>query len=63
MPAAAHGLPVPTRSGVLLHRGDVAFLFMVNGELEEIPEVVRVGEQEKDPVGYTHDWERGRWQL
>lgn len=45
LPAPTHALSIPSRSWVLLLRGDIPFLFVEKVELEKSPELVRVCEQ------------------
>lgn len=55
MPAPAHRLAVPPASRMLAWAGQVAVFVVVEPELDEGPELLRVSEREDDPVFCAHD--------
>jgi hypothetical protein len=58
LPAASHGLSVPSRGRMLLQRGNVAFLLMVEPELHESLEFDGVENEQGEKGEDAHDEEK-----
>jgi len=54
LPTPAHRRPIPSRGRMLLQRGDIALLLMVQPKLNKSPELEGVREEERNPVYSAH---------